>query len=401
MTTTSSTPYTLISADCHAGANHATYREYLEPKYLDDFDAWRNKYKNPFRDLQDDGRSRNWDNDRRIADLERDGVVAEVVFPNTVPPFFPTGANVAPPPTAPDYEHRLAGIRAHNRWLVDFCSEYPEQRSGIGQIFVNNMDDTLQDVRWIAEHGLRGGILLPGVPPDRKDLEPYISDYYEPLWSLCEDLGVVITHHSGGGSPDYGKHKAAGVMYISETSYFSRRALIMMMMSGVFMRHPKLKLVLTEQGASWLPTLLESLDSFQRQMKSGRIGELGFPADVVLEKTPSEYVEQSVWIGMSFPAPSEVKTRDLIGSHKLMWGNDYPHHEACWPFSKENLRRSFHDVPEAEIRKMTSGNIAGVYGFDLDKLAPIAARVGPTPAEVAVPLDVIPDGATSPAFFRR
>ena len=42
-----STPYTLISSDCHAGANHETYREYLEPKFQADFDAWRGKYKNP------------------------------------------------------------------------------------------------------------------------------------------------------------------------------------------------------------------------------------------------------------------------------------------------------------------------------------------------------------------
>ena len=57
--------YTIISADCHAGGNHEMYREYLDPKYRDDFDAWRNKYKNPFRDLQDGGRVRNWDDEDR------------------------------------------------------------------------------------------------------------------------------------------------------------------------------------------------------------------------------------------------------------------------------------------------------------------------------------------------
>src|SRR5689334_3141023 len=74
--------YTIISADCHAGANHETYRSYLEARYLDDFDAWRAKYKNPFRDLQDGGRVRNWDDERRLGDLHADGQVAEVVFPN-------------------------------------------------------------------------------------------------------------------------------------------------------------------------------------------------------------------------------------------------------------------------------------------------------------------------------
>src|ERR1700751_4090231 len=84
---TTSTRYTLISSDTHAGANHKTYREYLDPRFHDDFDAWRDKYKNPWKDLRDtDLRVRNWDNERRDADQHADGVVGEVVFPNTVPP---------------------------------------------------------------------------------------------------------------------------------------------------------------------------------------------------------------------------------------------------------------------------------------------------------------------------
>src|SRR5262245_32583826 len=78
--------YIVISADTHAGASHATYRDFLEKRYLDDFDAWRGQYKNPFKDLKDtDLRIRNWDTDRRNHDQEADGVVGEVIFPNTVP----------------------------------------------------------------------------------------------------------------------------------------------------------------------------------------------------------------------------------------------------------------------------------------------------------------------------
>jgi len=35
--------------------------EFLDPKYRDEFDAWRNRYKNPFKDLKDTSlRTRNW-----------------------------------------------------------------------------------------------------------------------------------------------------------------------------------------------------------------------------------------------------------------------------------------------------------------------------------------------------
>jgi predicted TIM-barrel fold metal-dependent hydrolase len=140
--------YTLISADCHAGGNHEMYRSYLETKYLEDFDAWRTKYSNPFSDLTSTTKDRNWNSDRRITEQAEDGCIAEVIFPNTIPPFFPTGAVIARAPQPDEYELRLAGIRAHNRWLADWCAEYPTRRAGIGQIFLNDLEDTLADVQW-------------------------------------------------------------------------------------------------------------------------------------------------------------------------------------------------------------------------------------------------------------
>ena len=123
--------YIVISADTHAGGSHAQYREYLDAQYVPEFDAWRNKYKNPFKDLKDtDLRIRNWDTERRNADMQADGVVAEVIFPNTVPPFFPSFVLFAQPPTPEEYELRHAGVRAHNRWMVDFVAEQPHQRIG-------------------------------------------------------------------------------------------------------------------------------------------------------------------------------------------------------------------------------------------------------------------------------
>ncbi|HSS11743.1 MAG TPA: amidohydrolase, partial [Acidimicrobiales bacterium] len=141
MSATRSDRYVLISADCHAGGNMEMYRTYLDPAYRDDFDRWRSAYQNPFRDLQGGNRNRNWDDDRRIGELESDGVVGEVVFPNTVPPFFPTGALVARPPTPDEFGLRLAGIRAHNRWMVDWCAAHPERRAGMAQIFLNDIDE--------------------------------------------------------------------------------------------------------------------------------------------------------------------------------------------------------------------------------------------------------------------
>src|SRR5918997_495555 len=91
--------YTIISADCHAGGSHGAYREYLDPAFHEDFDAWRGRYKNPYKDLGDTRRLRNWDNEMRNSQQEADGVAGEVVFPNNGPPLFPHLVLFAKPPT--------------------------------------------------------------------------------------------------------------------------------------------------------------------------------------------------------------------------------------------------------------------------------------------------------------
>ena len=170
--TTELTPdsrYTVISADAHAGGDILDYRPYLASRWHDEFDAWAAAYVNPYADLQAATAYRSWDSDRRLAENDADGIAAEVLFPNTVPPFFEEGSLLALPPTAADYERRWAGVQAHNRWLADFCDLVPGRRAGVAQIFANDIDDALGEVRWaVANFDTFGGILLPSLPPGRR-----------------------------------------------------------------------------------------------------------------------------------------------------------------------------------------------------------------------------------------
>jgi predicted TIM-barrel fold metal-dependent hydrolase len=392
--------YTIISADGHAGASPDTYRTYLDASWHEEFDAWRGKYSNPFRDLQGDGRTRNWDDARRLAELEADGIVAEVVFPNTVPPFFPTGQLVSRPPSARGYARRLAGIRAHNRWLADWCGGAGKgRRAGLAQIFLNDVDDAVAEARWAKENGL-AGILVPTTPPDVAGILPIYAPEWDKLWAVCQDLDLVVVNHGGSGSPDYGPYPAAKFLWIAEATTFFRRTLTLMLASGAFHRFPRLKFVITEQGAAWIPPLLRQLDEYHAQMASGRIGELKYGPDDRLPLPPSAYFARNVWVGASFPSPSEAAARHEIGLDRFMWGSDYPHDEATYPYTRESLRRSFPGTEPAELRRILAGNAAEVYGFDLAYLDTLGAQHGPTHAELAVPLDSVPADSNSPAFTR-
>ena len=389
-------PYTIISADTHAGGSHDQYREFLDPVWRDEFDALRAKYKNPWKDLRNtDLRVRNWDDERRDADELADGVVAEVLFPNTVPPFFPMFVLFAGPPKPEDYERRRAGIQAHNRWMADFCARRPERRAGIGQVFLNDIDHAIEDATWIKEHGLRGGVLLPQVPPDVKWVRPLYDPEYDRLWAALQDLDIPVHLHGGTGSPDYGMHAAVPIVMVAELPFYGTRNFVHMLCGGVFERFPRLKFVITESGLASFPPMLKHLDGIIASVRKGSIGELKYAEGTALPKSATEYFQQNVWVGCSFPTGADLKAREVLPADRFMWGSDYPHDEGTPPFTREHLRQVMHDLPEPDMRAILAENAAKLYGFDLDALAPLAAEHGPTVDELRRPLEELPPNANS------
>jgi predicted TIM-barrel fold metal-dependent hydrolase len=354
---------------------------------------------NPWTDLRELTAYRNWDSAKRVQELEDDGVVAEVLFPNTIPPFFPSGNLLARPPEAGAYEHRWAGLQAHNRWLADFCADTPVRRAGMAQIFLNDVDAAVAEVHWAREHGLFGGILLPGVPPD-SGLPPLFAPDYDPIWAACAELDMPVNNHSGAAGPDNGAYLASMAIFMVELGWFSHRVFWHMAFGGVFARFPDLKLVLTEQSAGWVPSVLNMLDHQYARFCDPSTAESHFGGELVKEVTepPSYYWNRNCYAGASFFRPSEVPLRYDIGVDRIMWGQDYPHVEGTYPYTTEALRLTFAGLDPREVAPMVGLTAAEVYGFDLDLLTPIAAQVGPTVDEVQVPLEEVPADSHSIAF---
>ena len=146
--------YLLVTSDAHGGAAMADYRPYLDPKWHPEFDEWLAGVVMPWVDVRD---TSNWDNDVRLAHMDADGVSAEIVFPNTLPPFFDILAHLSGVPRdRATFERKWAGLQAHNRWLVDFCREAPLRRRGIVQLLPNDIDVAIAELRWAADHRQRG-----------------------------------------------------------------------------------------------------------------------------------------------------------------------------------------------------------------------------------------------------
>jgi predicted TIM-barrel fold metal-dependent hydrolase len=402
--------YAIISCDDHAGADLLDYKPYLEKKWHGEFDEWAKNYSNPWQFLDpripEEGKedmllaaasswhsSLNWDTPKRQRHLESNGVVAEVIFPNTAPPFMPTSPLAgAPPKTRDEYEHRWAGLKAHNRWLADFCREVPGRRAGIAQVMLYDVEDTVAEVTAAREAGLMGGILLPMEGTEGAN-EPLYSPDLEPLWAVCEDLGVPIHRHASEPctfpDPDHPELIAIG---LAEYLFWNHRALAHLIFAGVFERHPGLTFVFAETGSGWVPGHLALLDSIYQDGKRrrGLLRPMVHETVAKLSMSPSEYFRRNCYLGASLLAPEEAANRDQVGFDRIMWGVDYPHAEGCYPYTKEALRLTFAGVPEDELRMMLSGTAAKVYGFDLDSLQAVADRIGPTVSEAAQPLEKLP-----------
>jgi predicted TIM-barrel fold metal-dependent hydrolase len=399
-------PYVLISTDGHAGADLWDYKPYLEQRWLDDFDAWASTFFDAWGEVDPDSEYKagvssfmspiSWDSPKRLALLDAQGIVAEVLFPNTAQPFYPTGTLTAPGPrTAAEFEQRWAGVKAHNRWLRDFCDLAPGRRIGLAQLFLNDIDAAVEEVRWAKDAGLKG-ILLPG------DHHLSIQNLYyaslDPLWQTCAELEMPVHRHSTAPASDEGgedSRAAARICGVHESYYFGRRALFQLVLSGVFERHPTMKFVLTEVGGSaWVVRELATLDRLvQGAEEDGTINSM-FAAEAAqnLSKLPSEYFRKNCFVS-TLLSRGEVAKRYEIGIDQLLWGSDFPHHEGTAPYTLETLRAGLHEVPENEVRALTSLNAARAYDVDLDLLQTIADRVGPTVEEVASPLrsDEVPD----------
>jgi predicted TIM-barrel fold metal-dependent hydrolase len=398
-----STRLMVVSADGHAGPLPPGYRPFVEAKHLERFDeylamveaydaelaetlaATDGEDRHPFTTMSEERNrlSGLWDPDVRIRDLDAEGIAGEVVFPQGTIPFarYPALSDPRRPRISfeADAELRNAGPRIYNRWLVELCTANPGRHAGIAVVPIRDVDAAVAEVRWAREAGLVGGISLP---PISDDYPMYNDAVYEPFWAACQEYDMPLNIHGGGDSPFYGSGPESIALILAESDFWSRRALAFLIFGGVFDRYPRLKVAITETRAGWVPSYCAMLDSiFHSHTTTMRH---------VLARSPSEYFASNCYVGASFMSKQEADLRYQTGVDRIMWGADYPHIEGTWPWSRPSLRQTFAGVPADELKLMIGENAARCYGLDIDGLRKVADRIGPTAAELAVPLDEIP-----------
>ena len=141
-----------------------------------------------------------------------------------------------------------------------------------------------------------------------------------------------------------------------------RQAMWQLMFSGVFDRHPDLKLMMNEVRGDWVPATLAV----------PRRGVGDAPRRAARQRQPSEYWASNCQAGLSFVHRAEIEHRHEIGVETISFGRDYPHSEGTWPNTIDWLADAC-DLPEDELRLILGENAIRDFGLDRDHLA--AGRV--------------------------
>lgn len=293
-----------------------------------------------------------WDPEARIADQERDGIAAEILYPSV-------GMLLC---KHLDFDYRKACMDAYNLWLAEYCAAHPDRLLGVGQVSMRTVDDAIAEARRIKELGLRG-IMLPGWPSQ----EDYDSKLYDPFWNACADLDLPVTFHHLAGRRD--PNEATDSPYSDGNRGVNTKLngwmnlvrgnqdlLAMFVFGGVFERHPRLRLICAEADAGWAPHFTYRMDYAYKHHRHHIKTE-------PLSRPPSEYFHQNVYLTFQDDLMA-FKLRQFSNVRRLMWANDFPHFDSTWPRSHEVIQEHTAGMSEEEKNFVLHDNLAECYGLE-------------------------------------
>lgn len=289
---------------------------------------------------------------QRLAEQDRDGVDAEVLYPPVFISRFIENIE--------DREAYVAMVRAFNDFLAeDYCSVDPDRLIANAVIPASGVEDAVNELKRARTLGLRS-VCLGSFPNGSGEPQPEDDDF----WHAALELGMPLTAHSAMGdrSNPLLVASARGTFDL-QASLLSRTlpppvvGIVRMILSGVLDRIPDLRIYFAETNASWIPGLLYMIDD------SYSIFRHWYGVD--LQMKPSEYV----WRHFSFGIvrdPLAMRMHDLLDLDHIMWGSDFPHSVSSYPESRRWLDEIFAGTPEGTRRKVLVENPCAFWNLDPD-----------------------------------
>jgi predicted TIM-barrel fold metal-dependent hydrolase len=303
----------------------------------------------------------------RLADMDIDGVDAEILFPpqRTVGHFLGDE----------DDSFVLAGIEAYNNFLwEEFCAPDRERLIGMAQMPSTGIDDAVDALRKAKARGFKG--VVTSCWPSGGDS---ISDADDPFWAAASDEGIPVCIHinlasrrarqsqrraaeaaaaKGGGGLYGGKAAKANAKAVAGLgSVFSTvpSTIGQLIFTGTFERFPELHVAMIETGVGWIPHFLEQIDDRYWRNRSW--------GNIPIKEPPSFYWFRNM-SATFITDRNGVQNRYGVGVDNMMWSSDYPHHGNDWPYSRMTIDSMMSHIDRDERRRIVGANAARIFRLE-------------------------------------
>lgn len=269
----------------------------------------------------------------RLTDLDEEGVWGEVMYQS----IGLWCSLIEDPQLIRD------ASRAENEWLAsEIQAIAPDRLVPAALMPMLQVEDAVAECLHAAEVGLHIISLPTGNPDGTRD---YNDSSWEPLWAAAEEAKMVVGFHIGTDGGDQAaafRGPGGAILNYVNTTFGGQYAAMKLVSAGVFDRHPDLKVLISEGGASWVPFIGDRMNEAYRQHSMFVRPQL--------PKLPKEYLYSNVYASFQHDetAPAAMWA---MGYQNVMFGSDYPHLEGTYGHTQKTLHELFDDVtPEVRAR---------------------------------------------------
>ena len=304
----------------------------------------------------DEIRPGSWKQAERLTDMDTNHVDASICFPNVLPRFC--GQTFL---EREDKVLALLCVKAYNDWMIDEWCE-GEGKGRLIPLTLIPLWDPIAAAQEVHRCANKGSFAVAfSENPYHLGL-PSIHDknhFWDPFFTACQETETVICMHIGSSSKMPSTSPDAPFS-VSSTITFANAmgSMCDYILSGIFVRFPKLRIAYAEGQVGWMPYVIERMDKIWKER-----GDASFGID--LPNPPSSYIPNHIW-GCIFDDEIGLKNRDIIGMNQICFEVDFPHADTTFP-NTLNVATTICEeagLSEDEIYQLMRGNAIECFGLE-------------------------------------
>ena len=304
----------------------------------------------------DEIRPGSWKQSDRLADMDANHVDVSICFPNVLPRFC--GQTFL---EREDKDLALLCVKAYNDWMIDEWCEGEGKARLIPRTLIPLWDPVAaaEEVHRCANKGSFAVAFSEnpyhlGLPSVHNE-----NNFWDPFFTACQETETVICMHIGSSSKMPSTSPDAPFS-VSSTITFANAmgSMCDYILSGIFVRFPKLRIAYAEGQVGWMPYVVERMDKIWEER-----GDASFGID--LPNPPSSYIPNHIW-GCIFDDEVGLKNRDIIGMNQICFEVDFPHADTTFPNTLKVATKICEEagLSEDEIYRLMRGNAIDCFGLE-------------------------------------